>query len=42
MLRNSILTPSLGAAIMNSKYVNAIPLYRLEQEFLRNDVVLRR
>lgn len=42
LLRSSILTPSLGAAIMNSKYVNAIPLYRLEQEFLRNDVVIRR
>lgn len=42
LLRNSIVTPSLEAAIMNSKYVNAIPLYRLEQEFLRNDVILSR
>ncbi|WP_342590039.1 IS66 family transposase [Clostridium algifaecis] len=42
LLRNSLVTPSLEAAIMNSKYVNAIPLYRLEQEFLRNDVVLSR
>jgi len=42
LLRNSIVTPSLEAAIMNSKYVNAVPLYRLEQEFLRNDVVLSR
>ncbi|WP_347462056.1 IS66 family transposase [Clostridium sp. DL-VIII] len=42
LLRCSIRTTSLGAAIMNSKYVNAIPLYRLEQEFLRNDVVIRR
>lgn len=42
LLRNSIATPSLAAAIMNSKYVNAIPLYRLEQEFLRNDVFLSR
>lgn len=42
VLRNSILTPSLGAAIMNAKYVNAIPLYRLEQEFGRNDVHLTR
>ena len=33
LLRNSIVTPSLEAAIMNGKYVNAIPLYRLEQEF---------
>lgn len=42
LLRNSIVTPSLEAAVMNSKYVNAIPLYRLEQEFSRNDVVLSR
>lgn len=42
LLRNSIVTPSLEAAIMNSKYVNAIPLYRLEQEFARNDVHLSR
>ena len=42
LLRNSIATPSLEAAIMNSKYVNAIPLYRLEQEFARNDVQLSR
>ncbi|KPU46389.1 transposase IS66 family protein [Oxobacter pfennigii] len=42
LLRNSIVTPSLAAAIMNSKYVNAIPLYRFEQEFSRNDVVLGR
>ena len=27
---NSIVTPSLQAAILNGKYVNAIPLYRLE------------
>ena len=42
LLRNSIATPSLEAAIMNSKYVNAIPLYRLEQEFVRHDVNLSR
>lgn len=42
LLRNSIVTPSLEAAILNSKYVNAIPLYRLEQEFARNDVYLPR
>ncbi|MGC7873920.1 transposase, partial [Desulfosporosinus sp. SYSU MS00001] len=42
LLRNSVVTPSLEAAIMNSKYINAIPLYRLEQEFSRNDIVLSR
>lgn len=38
LLRNSIVTPSLGAGILNSKYINAVPLYRLEQEFARNDI----
>lgn len=42
LLRNSIVTPSLEAAILNAKYVNAVPLYRLEQEFKRNDVTIRR
>lgn len=42
LLRNSVVTPSLEAAIMNSKYVNAIPLYRLEQEFARNDIHIAR
>ena len=31
LLNNSIATPSLVAAILNAKYVNSIPLYRLEQ-----------
>lgn len=38
LLRNSILTPSLAASIMNGKYVNGLPLYRISQEFLRNDI----
>ena len=38
LIRNSIVTPSLGAAILNGKYVNSIPLYRIEQEFDRNDL----
>jgi len=42
LLRNSILTPSLAAAIMNGKYVNALPLYRLEQEFLRQEITIAR
>jgi len=42
LLRNSIATPSLVSAIMNAKYVNALPLYRIEQEFQRNDVSVRR
>ena len=35
LLHGSLVSPSLGAAIMNGKYVNAVPLYRLEQEFQR-------
>ncbi|MBO5513117.1 MAG: IS66 family transposase [Mogibacterium sp.] len=42
MLNNSIATPSLAAFIMNAKYVNAVPLYRQEQEFARNDVNISR
>jgi transposase len=42
LLRNSILTPSLGAAIINAKYVNSIPLNRIEQEFQRNGVNISR
>ena len=42
MLNNSIATPSLAAFIMNGKYVNAVPLYRQEQEFARNDVNISR
>ena len=42
LLRGSITTPSLEAAIINGKYVNSMPLYRMEQEFKRNDVNLNR
>jgi transposase len=42
LLNNSIATPSLVAAILNAKYVNSIPLYRLEQEFERNEVNIAR
>ena len=42
LLRNSIVTPSLAAAILNGKYVNSIPLYRIEQEFERNDIRISR
>lgn len=38
LLRNSLLTPSLAASIMNAKYLNGLPLYRISQEFLRNDI----
>ena len=42
LLRNSIVTPSLEAAIMNAKYVNAIPINRMAEEFKRNDVNISR
>lgn len=42
LLRNSVATPSLVAAIMNGKYTNAMPLYRISQELERNNVILSR
>jgi hypothetical protein len=42
LLRGSILTPSLCAAIMNAKYVHSLPLYRIEQEFQCNGVNISR
>lgn len=38
LLRNSIVTPSLLASIVNVKYVNSSALNRVEQEFSRNGV----
>lgn len=35
LLYGSLVLPSLAAAIINEKYVNAVLLYRLEQEFQR-------
>lgn len=35
LLHGSLVSPSLAAAVMNGKYINAVPLYRLEQEFTR-------
>lgn len=42
LLRNSLVSPSLEAAIINGKYVNAVPLYRLEQEFGRYGLPITR
>ena len=42
VIEKSLATSSLIACIMNMKYVNAIPLYRMEQEFARNDLVISR
>ena len=35
LLKGSLVSPSLEAAVMNAKYVNGVPLYRQEQEFER-------
>ncbi len=42
LLRNSIVTPSLLASILNVKYVNSSALHRIEQEFERNGVKISR
>lgn len=40
LFRNSIATPSLLAGILNYKYVNALPIHRLAQDFKRSEVNL--
>lgn len=42
LLRDSIVTLSFQAAVINGKYVNSLPLYRMEQEFKRNDMNINR
>ena len=42
LLHGSLVSPSLGAAIINGKYVNAVPIYRLEQEFQRYGLQITR
>ena len=42
LLHGSPVSASLAAAIMNGKYVNAVPLYRLEQEFIRYGLAITR
>jgi transposase len=42
LLHGSPVSPSLAAAIMNGKYVNAVPLYRLEKEFERYGLAITR
>lgn len=42
LLHGSLVSASLGAAIINGKYVNAVPLYRLEQEFGRYGLKITR
>lgn len=42
VLRNSLASPSMIAYIMNRKYVEAIPLYRQEQQFKKYGLQLSR
>lgn len=42
LLKDSLASPSLVAGILTCKYVNALPIYRLEQTFLRDGIVLSR
>ena len=42
LLHASLVSPTIAAAIMNGKYVNAVPLYRLEQEFSRYGLAITR
>ena len=42
LLHGSLVSPSLAAAVINGKYVNAVPLYRLEQEFQRYGLQIAR
>ena len=42
LLKSSVVTPSLAAALMNGKYTNALPLYRMEQELQANGIVISR
>lgn len=42
LLPGSLVSPSLAAAVLNGKYVNAVPLYRLEKEFERYGLAITR
>lgn len=42
LIPKSLVSPSVVAYIMNQKFVNAMPLYRQEQEFKRMGVLLSR
>lgn len=42
LLKRSLLTPSLIAAVMNGKYANAMPLYRIEKELESNGIKVTR
>lgn len=42
LLRGSLVSPSLEAAVLNGKYINAVPFARLEKEFGRYGLAITR
>ena len=42
LLHGSLVSPTLAGVIINGKYVNAVPLYRLEKEFERYGLAITR
>ena len=42
LLRNSTVSPSLAAGIINAKYVNAVPLYRQETMYQNDGLAITR
>ena len=42
LLRGSVVTPTLMAAILNAKYMNHQPLYRIENQFLADGLSISR
>ena len=42
LLRGGLVSPGLEAAVLNAKYVNALPLYRQEMEFERYSLHISR
>lgn len=42
LLKNSLLTPSLAAGVIDAKYVNHIPLNRISEDFRRKDFEISR
>lgn len=42
LIENSVLTHSLMAAILHSKYTNALPFYRMEQQFASDGIAISR
>jgi len=42
LMRNSLVSPSLEAGIMNAKFVNAVPFYRIEKQMQADGINITR